>query len=229
MILILFSSTIKAQLLDTLAASFQQPHKFFFTVDFSKTFGANNGTDVIGFKLGSAQNQRIYYGLGYYILNTDVVKNKTVQAENGIDTLVPAVLKLRFITINAEYIFYRSEHWQFGAPMNVGYGNTYYEYYKTAGNKAKTEKSHSAILTFGGSGHYKFCPWVGLGFGIGYATTMGTNKNQDENFNGWTYSFGVKIFFDEIYETLRYLKTDKNDEKKNKDYDDSPQPDLKNQ
>lgn len=229
MILFFLSANTKAQFLDTLVASFKQPHKFFFTVDFSKTFGANNGTDVIGFKLGSAQNQRIYYGLGYYILNTDVVKDKTVQKDNGVDTLVPAVLKLRYFTINAEYIFYRDNHWQFGAPINIGYGKTYFEYYKAEGQKAKTENSHSLLLTLGGSGHYKFCPWVGLGFGLGYATTMGTNKNVDENFNGMTYSFGVKIFFDEIYETLRYMKAETDSDKKNKEDDNSPQPDLRNQ
>ncbi|MEO8149578.1 MAG: hypothetical protein ABI723_18205 [Bacteroidia bacterium] len=222
-----FYCSAQGQFLDTLVSSFHQPHKLFFTIDLSKSFGVNNGTDIIGFKLGSAQNQRIYYGLGYYILNTDVVKDKTVQKYDGTDTVVPSQLKLRFVTLNAEYVFYRDNHWQFGAPVNIGYGKSYYEYHIAKGQKEKTTKTGSMLFSLGFAGQYKFIPWVGLGFGVGHAGTLGTNKNDDQNFSAWTYSFGIKIFFDEIYRTLRDLK--KSDKEKGKPIDDDgPVPDFKN-
>ncbi len=219
--------TTQGQFLDTLVASLRQPQKFYCTVDFSKSFGGNSGTDVIGIKLGMVQNKRIYYGLGYYILNTDVVNDITIKKDDGADTIVPAQLKLRFFTINSEYVFYKNNRLQFGIPINIGYGRSYYKYFKSKGNKEKTDASGSMLLTIGASGQFKVIPWIGLGFGMGYATTLGTNKYNDRDFGAWIYNFGVKIYFEEIYNTVKDLNKKETKKTKAPTNDEGPQPELK--
>lgn len=112
---LLFSVSVSAQFLDTLKYSLHQHPKPYASLDYSQALGANHGTDVIGFRLGVVQNKRLYMGLGYYPLNTDKVNNITVQTANETDTVVPAQLKLRFLTLNVEYVFYRDRKFQMGA------------------------------------------------------------------------------------------------------------------
>lgn len=222
---LLFSVSVSAQFLDTLKYSLHQPPRPYASLDYSLALGANHGTDVIGFRLGVVQNKRLYMGLGHYRLNVDRVNNITVQTANETDTVVPAQLKLRFLTLNVEYVFYRDRKFQMSVPMNLGYGNSFYQYFISEGQKAKTTKSGSAIATIGFNANYKIVPWFGFALGTGYATTMGTNKTDEQNFKSMTYSFGINVYFEELYTALLDFRDHIND--KQKETDQGPQPDLK--
>ena len=220
-----FSIKANAQFLDTLKYSFHQPPKLYGSLDFSRAIGTNKGTDVIGFRLGVVQNKRLYMGLGYYRLNTDKVNNITVQTPNATDTVVPAQLKLRFLTLNVEYVFYRDNKFQMSVPVNLGYGNTFYQYFISEGQKGKTTYSGSAITTIGINANYKIVPWFGFGLGTGYATTMGSNKTASQNFKSVTYSFGINVYFEELYNALLDFRDHISDKKK--ESEEGPQPDFK--
>lgn len=222
---LLFSLGVKAQFLDTLKYSIRQTPKPYGSLDFSRALGKNNGTDVIGYRLGIVQNKRLYSGLGYYRFNTDKVYDITVQTKNETDTVVPSQLKLRFLTLNAEYVFYRDNKFQMSVPVNLGYGNSFYQYFISEGEKQKTTRSGSAIATIGINANYKIVPWFGFGVGMGYATTMGSNKISEQNFKSITYSFGLNIYFAELYAALLDFRDHLNDKKK--EVEEGPQPDFK--
>lgn len=213
---------VNAQLIDTLKASFKQPLKFFFRLDLSQSFGSNSGTDIIGLRLGAAQNKRIYYSGGYYFFNTDNVKNIPVKNIDGVDTIVPAQLKLRFVTLGVEYVFFKNSKAQLGIPFNIGYGRSFYKYYRLPGDKENTPPSGCAVLMAGINASYKINAWLGLDFGLGYATTMGTNRHNDQDFRAWIYNLGVQLFFDEIFKMITASKN-----KNQPDDSDGPEPDMK--
>ncbi len=221
----LFTLVAHAQFIDTLKYSLHQPPKLYGSLDFSRAIGKNKGTDVIGYRLGIVQNKRLYSGLGYYRLNADKVYNITVQTASETDTVVPSQLKLRFLTLNAEYVFYRDHKFQMSVPVNFGFGSSFYQYHIAANETAKSSRSGSAIATIGINANYKIVPWFGFGLGTGYATTMGTNKIDQQNFKSFTYSFGINIYFAELYAALLDFRDHLNDKKK--DVEEGPQPDFK--
>lgn len=54
---------------------------------------------------------------------------------------------------------------------------------------------------------------------------MGTNKTDAQNFKSMTYSFGINVYFEELYTALLDFRDHIND--KHKETDEGPQPDLK--
>ncbi|HQV00992.1 MAG: hypothetical protein JNK61_02630 [Bacteroidia bacterium] len=214
---------VQAQLLDTLTYSWQQPRKPFFALDFSKSFGGKFGADVFGFRGGVVQNKRLYYGLGYYRINSDRVTDIQTVTESGNDTLIPGKLKYRFVSANLEYVFFKTEKFQTSIPANIGFGYSFYEYFKQRGVAQKTTKNHAAIFTMGIAAHYKIVSWIGIGAGTSFASTLGTNPEHQQNFNTLTYNLGVKIFFDDLVAAIKNYKHQQNE---NTD-DDKPQPDFK--
>lgn len=221
-VLLTMASVVNAQLLDTLNYSWQQPRKPFFGLDFSKSFGNNFGADVYGYRGGVVQNKRLYYGLGYYRLNTDKVANLNVTDASGNDTVVPGKLKLRFITLNAEYVFFKTRKFQTSVPLNIGFGHSFFQYFKQRSETEKTAKNNTALCTFGIAANYKLVSWAGIGLGTSFATTLGTNKSNNQNFNALTYSFGLKIFLDDLKTAIKTFKNQQDEKSTN----DSPQPDY---
>jgi hypothetical protein len=53
-------------------------------------------------------------------------------------------------------------------------------------------------------GIYKFTPWFGLGFGIGYRLVLVGNKTINENINSPIYVVKAKLYASELLKFFKY-------------------------
>ena len=100
-----------------------------------------------------------------------------------------------------EYVFFRNKRWEFSIPLQIGIGNTHYEYHY---GDHKFRNNWSVIINYEASisGHYKILKWFGVGAGIGYQLMLKDNPAIKENFNTPVYSIKLKIFLGDIYKSV---------------------------
>jgi hypothetical protein len=192
-----------AQVLDTIKASFHTKPRLFFQLDAYNSFVSSKGANTFGYKGGIEFNNRVKIGFGYYKLISDIIKEKTLTYDTHVDTTQYAQLEMSFYPVSFEYIFYRTDPWQFSVPLNIGVGKSYFWYYKNLEkDKGQTDKETVALLTLNADAQYKIIKWVGVGAGLGFRVMLKDNNDIHENFNSIIYSLQIRLFVDEIYRSI---------------------------
>jgi len=197
-----------AQVLDSIRTSLHmRPH---LTGGFGTNTSFINGfvSPVFNVYGGLDFNHHIRTGIGLSWLqlapynkrrdNTPFYLDKIItDAQGKADTVHPA-LTFRYADWYVEYIFYKSKRWQFSIPLQLGIGNSKYEYsYKGA---SVTEHRHMVFLYQPAvSGYYRIFPWFGAGLDVGYRLMIINNKNIGGKFNSPVYNAYAIIFWDALY------------------------------
>lgn len=206
-VLILCGMMAHAQIMDTLRYSFQQKPKFFLTLTSYNSFILTDRAKINGLVLGLDWNKRVRIGVGFFGLNqnTNVIDEITISDSTG-NLVTNGNLKFGYVSLSPEYTFYKNYPWQFSASMNLGWGNTYYEYLTTdsTGNKIlhQTNSNRLGLTNVSVNAQYNIFKWLGLGAGLGYNFTFDSQKTVRKSFNSPVYSFGIKIFFGEIFRAI---------------------------
>lgn len=142
-------------------------------------------------------------GIGYYKLISNIVIKDTLSYDQHIDTVQNKQLEMYYIPASFEYIFYNENPWQVGVPVNIGFGKSYFWYYKNTGlDRGQTDKKTVAVMTVNLDAQYKILKWFGVGAGLGFRVMLKDNNNINENFNSIIYSLRLRLFVDEIYRSL---------------------------
>ncbi len=170
-------------------------------MDAYNSFVSNKGANTFGYKAGLELNNRIKMGIGYYKLISNIVRPDSVGQHNN--TLPNKQLEMYYVPALFEYIFYNKDPWQVSIPINIGFGKSYFWYYKnTALERGQLDKQTVAVLTVNLDGQYKIIKWFGVGAGLGFRVMLKDNNNINENFNSVIYSLRLRLFVDEIYKSL---------------------------
>jgi hypothetical protein len=204
--LLLLLATVAGEVCaDSTTVNIWKKPKLFFQLDKYNSVVSGLGADVDGVKAGLEFGKKFRFGIGIYNLKSDIIEYKKLtpaQAEDAPGDSVKALLNMGYVPLCFEYIFYDKGNWQFGLPLHLGFGNTYFEYFDKAGNREHI-RGHSVMLAdVVVSGQYKIFRWVGVGAGIGFRKMLIDNPAIERNFNSPLYNLRLKIFLGEIYRTV---------------------------
>jgi hypothetical protein len=196
---------LKAQpTLDTIKLCLQHSPRPFANLDSRYSFINNEVVTIFGVKAGIVFGKRVSFGIGYNQLYTAPQNfNEEIHYINsfGKENTVIKGLKLYYISLNMEYVFYQTRHWQLGMPLQVGVGQTYYQY-NINGVKTNTDKNFNFIYEPTISVNYKILKWIGIGTDFGYRFMLANSRKLKQNFNAPIVTFGVLIYYSEIYKSL---------------------------
>lgn len=203
-----FQLTSYAQLVDSIAEALKHKPKLSFRFDNRYSFTATTPSRIIAFKLGAEFAEKFRIGGGYNRLQSKITK--PVYIESGginVDT-VTSTLKMGYLSYYAEYVFFKNKRWEFSIPIQLGFGNTHFEY-NYGGHRFRN--NWSVIINYEASvtGQYKIVKWIGIGAGLGYQLMLKDNPHIDENFNTPIYVIKIKIFIGDIYKSI-FPKKNKN-------------------
>ncbi len=203
MVFLLTGLKTKAQIWDTIRYSFRQKPRFFLQLDTYNSFVSREPANTIGLKTGLEFNRRIRLGIGIYELNSDIVKQKLITGVFEHDTILNARLRLNFIPLSFDYIFYNRYPWEINIHNSLGFGSSYFFYYlNAAGQKGKVDQKRISLLVMSGNTQYKITRWLGVGAGLGFRVMLKDNSNITENFNSIIYSLQLRIFPGAIYRAV---------------------------
>jgi hypothetical protein len=179
--------------------------RFFLQYDRYNSFVSEKGANISGLKAGLEFGKKFRFGIGIYNLVSDVIEYKKLTPEQAADApadTVKAQLKMGYVPLCFEYIFYDKNRWQFGLPVHLGFGETYFNYFDKAGKTQRIKGQNVVLTDIVISGQFKVVKWVGLGAGIGVRMMLVDNPDINRDFNSPLYNIRLKIFLGEIYRSV---------------------------
>ena len=199
LVVFLFPVLLSAQIKDTITYSLRQKPKFFFNLTAFSSVVSGEFVGFSGFKGGLNYNRRVKFGAGYYWLNSQVVSSIRVEGDTAYDT--NAELKLGFLSLSAEYLFYNQYPWQLSFfPFQLSVGEGHYEYISEPDKiRTKTKKQTVVLYEPAFTAQYSIFQWIGLGASVGYRFNIYSDKELKEDLSAPTFSFGLRIFVDELF------------------------------
>ena len=170
------------------------------------SFIGNKSADVWGFKGGVKVDEKWRLGLGYNLLSSDIVEQKVLPSEElayAKNDTVKAQLFVRYFPLMAEYIHYNEGNWQISTPLQVGYGQSYFQYFDKNDNKRRIYKKGVVATQLGVNAQYTVLRWVGLTAGVGYRVMLINNKEIDAKMNSPIFAVGIKIYLSEVVKSIK--------------------------
>ncbi len=201
-LLILFVATLKSQpTLDTIQYCLTQKPKLFFKFDNRDSFIEHSRARIFGIVAGVNYGKRVMIGLGYnqlYPPTTNFDEKRYYINQYGRKDSVIEHLKLYYISLSAEYIFYQTKHWELSLPLQIGVGDTYFKY-SIDGVSRRVGENLNFVYEPAVSIQYKPIKWVGIGADMGYRFMVTSQRKLNQKFTSPIYAFKLLIYYSEIY------------------------------
>jgi len=178
----------------------------FLVFDSYFSFIGNKSADVWGFRAGVKYNDKWRFGAGFNLLSSDIVEKKILPQEEiayAKNDTVKAQLFFRYFPLMAEYIAYDRGSWQISTPLQIGYGQSYFQYFDKNDNSRRIFKRGVIASQVGVNAQYKVLKWVGISAGIGYRLMLINNKEIETKMNSPVFVIGIKIYLGEIVKSIR--------------------------
>jgi hypothetical protein len=165
----------------------------------------DRGADVWGFKGGIELDRKWRFAAGYNRITSDIVEYKDLPASEvayaGRET-VKAQLFMDYFPLMAEYVLYDKDPWQISFPVQAGYGRSFFRYFDAKNNRRRIFEHGVIVNDIAVAGQYRILKWFGAGAGIGYRFMLLNNPEIDTNFNTPVFSLRLKLFLNEIYQSV---------------------------
>ena len=211
LILFLFISVFaKAQLYDSLHSYLKKPPWIVGGIGSVQSFFYGYKAPIGYASIGLSFAGRLRFGIGYCKLLTPkydgtiaddqipFYENKILLNSVGVLDTVPARLHFQYFMYYMQYVFYKTKHWSFSVPLRFGFGQTKYNY-SFEGNNVDEQKHFMFIYHPAVAFDYAIFRWLGFYTELGYKFTVIDLKNIKKNFNSPVYSFGLFLYYSEIY------------------------------
>jgi hypothetical protein len=193
----------QSPLWDTISFSFHQKPKFLLDIGSYNSIVNEHPAIFTDFAAGVCFNKRFYFSAGISLLNTEVISSQTIHTDTS-EYPVNAKLHMILFIASGEYVFWKDYPWIFSLiPLKVGVGHAYYEYISEPDKQLKHINEHT-ILTYNPQlySSYNILNWFGLSGSIGYRFTPFSSSQIHSDLDSFTYSFGMKLFLDPIYDAV---------------------------
>lgn len=190
--------------MDSIEQHFEAKPKFSARFDSRNSFIAAQNARIFGIKIGWEYNEAIKLGIGYNRLNSKISEPKYFLNDEtmNFDTL-ESILKFEYLSPFFEYVFFKTKRWEHAISVQIGIGNSRYEYFDKKGithfeNYRPVVLYEPAMTT-----QFKIFPWIGIGAGVGYRLILIGNRQINKNFNSPVYILRIKVFLGDIYRGIK--------------------------
>ncbi|MCX6190213.1 MAG: hypothetical protein NTW54_11575, partial [Bacteroidetes bacterium] len=161
------------------------------------TFVTGRGVPMKGLQLGLNFGNKISYMLGVYFLSQPIYGRTTLNKGTVNETKYTTQVYINYTSLIAEYSLHRSQRWNIYMPLLLGIGTAKKQYFDTVSLKI-AKRSTIVPIELSIAGNYRIWKFIGISGGLGYRRAFSSNIIKDEDFNGITYSLGIKIWFGDL-------------------------------
>lgn len=187
----------RAQLFDSLGLFVRQPPHVVVKLDSRGSFISNSNVRFMGVKLGLEHAGRFQYGIGYSFLMSGVESLREVEGEG----MLPVRLRLGYACPYVEYAFYERGHWEVRIPVQFGLGSGTLLYDDEQGRNRRLRHAFIFLYEPAMTVQYRFLRYFGLNAGWGYRLVF-SSADLGERLTAPTYTFGLKVFFGDLWRDL---------------------------
>jgi hypothetical protein len=208
-ILLFFIPVIaKGQFFDSLLVSLEKKPKFDFRFDSRNSFITARKAKIFGFKIGYDYSETFKFGIGYNSLSSEISRLKVVSYPDNTRDSAKAFLKFIYFSPYIEYVFHKSARWEHSIPVQIGFGNSRYEY-ETRNGIIREDYRPLIIYEPSMTTQYYVFPWFAVGVGLGYRLLLLNNRLISENFNSPIYVIRTRVILTELYKVVFPKKSEK--------------------
>jgi len=161
-------------------------------------FVTNSFVKMRGIFLGVNYADITRVGITFNWLAKGFEKDHLLVVDDTTSLNIQKGLRMYYIAPKAEYCFYRSAHWEAGIFVQLGLGNSSFKF-KSNDESFVIQKDWIALYEPGMTIQYRFLKYFGVGAGVGYRLMLKNNKHISERFTSPIYTFGLKVFFSDVY------------------------------
>lgn len=165
------------------------------------SFIDNEIAGISGFRAGVSFRRKLRFGGGISWLKSEISQNQYIPNENGVLISTPKYLRLAYVALYADFVFYKTKRWQVSVPIQTGIGASWFQYQKPY-NLGTSKKYLLLLYEPGISTHFKIFKWCGLGVDVGYRFAIKNGDYIEQRFNSPTYAFKILFWADQLYYDL---------------------------
>jgi hypothetical protein len=203
------SSFSQVNFFDTIRKALKAKPTLEGRLDGRNSFLSGTKTPISGLKAGLDYDSKFMVGLGWIwirdLRNTQNINTEIV----GLDTLGRQT-RMHYLSLYAEYVFYKKKRWEFTIMPQIGFGTTFYEYSYKKNTSANYQSNHTPVFIYEPmmSGSYRLAKFCGVGADLGWRFTFKNRKIVKDFLTSPIYSFHFDIYWWTIYKT--YFRKKKN-------------------
>jgi len=190
---------VAAQLLDSIALFAGDEPRFVARLDVRGGFVSNQNVRLVGLKAGLEHGGRFQYGVGYAFLFPAVERERVLPGLGATDTRV----NLGYITPYVDYAFFQRGPWEVRLPVQLGIGMGTRSYRDADGRRRRLERTGLLIYEPVMTVQYRFLKYLAVSGGWGFRLVWQTGDRLGEDLNAPIYTFGVRVFFGDLWRDLR--------------------------
>lgn len=200
-VLFIFFFKANAQLLDSFRVILKSKSSIDLRLESRYSFIDNDFAGIRGFRAGVSFRRKLRLGGGFSWLKNDIAEYTFIKNENNILVATPKYLKLAYICLYADFVFYKTKRWQVSVPIQTGFGASWFQYQQQY-NLSTGKKYFLLLYEPGISTHFKIFKWFGLGADVGYRFVLKNNRYVGDRFNSPTYAFKILFWADQLFYDL---------------------------
>ena len=154
-----------------------------------------------GVKVGFDLDRKMKFGFGYSWLQSRYFSH-SFDANNFASTTQKAQPRFSYWSAYAEYQFYEEGGWEFSAPVEFAFGNSFYR----NDQQKQIGKGMNLLTLFGLNTNYIFSKWFGFGVGLGYRIVLLENKQMKDQFTSPYYQVKLKVKLGDLVKKIKKRK-----------------------
>ena len=185
--------------------------RFIAGIGSRNTFIQGFNAPILYLKAGLEFNHKLRIGAAFsYLKKPDwetgkdqkpFIYEKPVINDLFVNDTVPSFLRLTYFSYFAEYVYYSRKKWEFSLPVQLGFGQSYYQY-ELNGRKNKELESPVFLYEPSVAVQYKLIRWLALGADVGYRFMLVDKKPTNTQYNSPVYDLKIMILWGEIFKAV---------------------------
>ena len=171
-------------------------------LDGRNSFLSGTKTPISGIKAGLDFNSKFYVGLGWLWIR-DQRNNQNINVRYILGDTLQQQTRMHYLSLYAQYVFYKKGRWEFCIMPQIGFGNTFYNYSYKQKNASDFESKKSKVLIYEPmlSGSYRLGKFCGVGADLGWRFALKSRAVVKDFLTSPIYSFHFDIYWWTIYKT----------------------------
>lgn len=194
---------LQAQFFDSIYTSLKHKPKIDIRLDGKTSFIGSSYARISSLKLGFDFNKTFKMGAGYNWLSNDI--HNYIQIRNSRDEVqtVYNQLKMEYISVYGEYVFFRDNKWEIAVQASFGAGFVFNTYWDNYWVHHKENSSFILVYEPHMMADYKIMRFFGVGGGIGFRLATSNYTVVSNQLNSPIYVYRFKVYLAEVYTSLK--------------------------